>query len=192
MGSMMRLITTAIFVLFCLEVSAYAKSAELKGLEVISTELSARIARAGNRIDLADYLPGDGLNELMGSWEAHGSEHQFRNGLPSPLNMVLYNAVMSELAENIGASCEEAQLDFNETFLQILQDLCSWPASTASNDVVLQQFWIAVMGYGAPEAEFWEWRSFVLRPETRSLPAAEVVESMTLAITLNPYFLLQQ
>ena len=47
------------------------------------------------------------------------------------------------------------------------------------------------MGYNAPETEYVAWRDYVLA-SYKDQPAAETVAAMTLAITMNPYFLLHK
>jgi hypothetical protein len=56
---------------------------------------------------------------------------------------------------------------------------------------VLQEFWFSVMGYNAPQSEYAAWREFFLTSYA-SRPAAETIDAMTLAITMNPYFLLHR
>ena len=72
-----------------------------------------------------------------------------------------------------------------------MQKLCAWPAESAKSDAVLQEFWLSVMGYNAPEAEYAAWRDF-FRQSYGQRAAAETVAAMTLAITMNPYFLLHK
>ena len=69
--------------------------------------------------------------------------------------------------------------------------MCAWPADEAKSDEALLEFWLALMGHGAPEAEFAAWRDF-FRASYSGKPAAETVAAMTLAITMNPHFLLHQ
>ena len=53
-------------------------------------------------------------------------------------------------------------------------------------------FWLSVMGYNAPESRIRGLARLLPDAPTRSRPAAETVAAMTLAITMNPYFLLHQ
>jgi hypothetical protein len=56
---------------------------------------------------------------------------------------------------------------------------------------VLTAFWLAMMGYNAPQEEFLVWKDFVLATYGEK-KAAEAIEAMTLALMMNPYFLLEQ
>ena len=53
------------------------------------------------------------------------------------------------------------------------------------------EYWLSIMGYNAPEAEYVAWRDYFLA-SYQGRPAAETVSAMTLAITMNPYFLLHK
>jgi len=72
-----------------------------------------------------------------------------------------------------------------------LRTLCRWPAAAAKADAVLLEFWLSVMGHNAPHTEYLAWREFFLTTYANR-PAAETIDAMTLAITMNPYFLLHR
>lgn len=171
--------------------SAIAAPAQFKGINTLSKELSARIAVTEAPIELDRFMPADGLDDLTGTWAAFGVEHAFQNGQPNAVNMVLLRLALSRFAKALAGSCSSPQLILNEPFIETLEALCTWPSEEAKSETVLQGFWLAMMGYNAPKAEFEVWRSFVLAnyPGKR---ARDAVEGMTLAILLNPYFLLQQ
>jgi hypothetical protein len=52
-------------------------------------------------------------------------------------------------------------------------------------------FWLAIMGYSAPEEEYQAWRTFFLSSAYKDKPAGETVSAMSLAILMNPFLLLQ-
>jgi hypothetical protein len=170
---------------------ASAASARFKGLSALSTELSARIAPRDSPIELDRFMPADGLDDLVGTWSAFGSEHRFQNGMPNAVNMVLIRLAFSGFAQSLAKSCQSPQLLLNESFYDTLEALCTWPSEEALSDQVLTSFWLAVMGYNAPQEEFEIWRKFLLTTYSGKKPA-EAIEAMTLAIMLNPYFLLEQ
>lgn len=170
---------------------AEVTSSQFKGLAAASRELSGRIAAKDAPFELASFLPAKDLDALLGSWANFGSEHSFRNGVPNSLNMVIWHATLSRFAAAIGDSCAGPRLAFHPRFQATLRKVCAWPAEEARSDAVLEEFWLALMGYGAPEAEFAAWRDF-FRAAYVGKPAAETVAAMTLAITMNPHFLLHQ
>lgn len=177
---------------FCLAAQpVHAESAQFKGLAAASRELSARIAPKNAALELDLFLPGEDLGELLGTWAGFGSEHSFKNGVPNSLNMVIWHATLSRFAGALGDSCAAPRLALNPRFLGTLRKLCAWPAATAKDESVLLEFWLSVMGYNAPESEFAAWRDF-FRLSYGHRPAAETVAAMTLAITMNPYFLLHK
>lgn len=177
---------------FCLCVQpGQAQTSQLKGLAAVSRELSTRIAHRDAPLELHDFVPTYGLEEMLGAWGTFGSEHTFRNGAPNSLNMVIWRVTLSRFADAVGESCAAPGLVFNPRFLAVFRKLCAWPAAEAKSDAVLLEFWLGVMGYNAPEAEYVAWRDFFRRAYAQR-PAAETVTAMTLAITMNPYFLLHK
>ena len=190
--AMNRLLAIALlFVLAAGAARAEVLSSQFKGLAAASRELSSRIAPKDAPIELGNFLPAEDLDGLLGSWANFGSEHNFRNGVPNSLNMVIWHATLSRFAAAMGDSCANPRLAFHPRFRATLQKVCTWPAEGAQADATLQEFWLALMGYAAPEAEFAAWRDF-FRAAYVGKPAAETVAAMTLAIAMNPHFLLHQ
>ncbi len=171
---------------------ATAQMSQFKGMTATSQGLSARIAPAAMPMELDWYLPAYGLDHLLGSWFTFGSEHSFQNGTPNALSMVIWHVTLSGFANSMGASCQWPQLALHPQFLANLKKLCAWPAAEAKTDDVLQAFWLAVMGYDAPRAEYVAWRDFFLASSYKERPAPETISAMTLAIVMNPHFLLQR
>jgi hypothetical protein len=169
---------------------SHVQAARIKGLSAISQELSARIAAPDDPIDLTDFMPGEGLETLTGTWQPQGSEHSFQNGEPNAVNMVLIRVTFSRFAQNLAGSCQSAHFALNDDFYDALEALCAWPSPEARSEEVMQDFWLYLMGYNAAEPEYVAWRDFILR-EYGSRPARESIEAMTLSLMLNPYFLLQ-
>jgi hypothetical protein len=167
-----------------------AHAARMKGLSAISQELSSRIATPDMPIDLTDFMPGEGLETLAGSWLPQGAEHSFQNGEPNAVNMVLIRLTFFRFAQNLAKSCESAQFPLNDNFYDTLEALCAWPSAEARNDKIMQDFWLSLMGYNAVESEYVAWRDFILR-DFGGKSARESIEAMTLSLMLNPYFLLQ-
>ena len=170
---------------------AFAQTSRFKGWAAISKELSTRIAPAGEPLDLDRFLPAEDMEDLLGTWSAFGSEHSFLNGLPNSVSMAIWHATLSGFAKSVGETCVAPQLEFHARFTQTLKKLCAWPAAGARTDAVLLDFWWSIMGHNAPEQEYAAWRDYFLASYA-SRPAKETVAAMTLAITMNPYFLLHK
>ncbi len=168
-----------------------AAQPRLKGLNMLSQELSSRIASPDDPIELSAYMPGEGLEALAGTWAPRGSEHSFQNGEPNAVNLVLMRLVFSHFARRLAQSCSSAQLPLNDHFYDILEALCEWPSEDAMSDDVMQSFWLSLMGYSAEESEYEVWREFI-REAYAGKDARETIEAMTLSLMLNPYFLIQQ
>jgi hypothetical protein len=170
---------------------ALSAGAQFKGINALSKELSARIAPEEAPIELDLFMPADGLDQLTGTWSTFGAEHTFQNGQPNAVNMVLLRLAFSRFADSVANSCKTPQLIFNEPFFDTLEALCTWPSGEAQSEDVMVEFWLAMMGYNAPKSEYEAWRDFVRKTYARNKPQ-EAVSAMTLAIMLNPHFLLQR
>jgi len=170
---------------------AGAQSSQFKGLSALSRELSTRIAPKDQPLELDQFLPSEGMDDLLGTWTTFGTEHHFRNGMPNALNMTIWHVTLSGFAEAVGQSCTTSRLALHPKFIATLRKLCAWPAAEARDETVMLDFWTSVMGYNASVDEYAAWRDFFLR-EYAAQPAAETITAMTLAITMNPSFLLHR
>lgn len=171
--------------------AAWAQASQFKGWSAVWKELSARVAPREAPLEGDDFLPAEDMEDLLGTWSTFGSEHHFRNGYPNSLSMMIWQVVMSSFAESMGRSCTKPELEFTPTFLATLATVCTWPKSASQSDKSLRSYWLAIMGFNAPEPEYAAWRDFIRR-EYAAKPAAEAVRAMTLAITLHPNFLLHR
>lgn len=176
---------------FVLAAPADAAGARLKGLSALSKELSARIAPEDGPIELDRFMPADGLDDLVGTWSAFGTEHKFQNGMPNAVNMVLMRLTFSGFAQSLAKSCASPQLLLNDRFFDTLEILCTWPSQDAKSDAVLTAFWLSLAGYNAPQEEYQIWREFIIATYGEK-KAPEAIEAMTLALLMNPYVLLEQ
>ena len=171
---------------------ASAQHSQLKGWVATTRELSTRLAPRGQQLPMWEFLPAYGLEELLGTWINTDSEHTFRNGTPNPVNMLIWNATLSQFAKAVGNSCKSTQFSFNPQFLRVFNRICTWPAADGKSDLAMMDFWLALMGYNAPESEFLTWKEFFLNSSYAQKPAEESVRAMTFAIVMNPYFLLNR
>lgn len=187
-----RHIATAALGLSLVVGNADAQMSQFKGMTTTSQSLSARIGQSETPLELDWYLPAHGLDYLLGTWSTFGSEHSFQNGTPNALSMVIWHVTLSGFARSMGASCQAPQMPLHPRFVAELKKLCAWPAPEAKADAVMTAFWLGMMGYEAPRAEYLAWRQFFLTSSYKDRPASEAVSAMTLAILMNPYFLLQR
>ena len=187
------LLSVALTIALCLlPQPSEAQTSQFKGWPAISRELSIRLAPPGTALNLEQFIPAEDLDDLLGTWDRFGDEHIFQNGTPNSVNMVIWRIVLSGFARSIADSCPTPRLAFHQHFLTTLKKLCTWPAAGAKTDAVMTDFWFGVMGYNAPEAEYVAWRDFFRTASYKNRPAAEAIDAMTLAITMNPFFLLHR
>lgn len=181
-----------IFAIFFAPVLVFAQAAPFKGWQAIEKELTTRIGNGPGSLGMEKYIPAPGLEAFLGTWALAGSERAFTNGLPNALNLLIWQMSLSGLGKDIAKSCTRSDSRFNSAFRSVMSDLCKWPAPQGSDPKVLVEYWLAIMGHNAPEDEFLAWRDFFLTSSYKSKPAAESIEAMTLAMMMNPYFLLKR
>lgn len=187
----MTRVLAALIIVWLATSAALGQTSQFKGWAAISRELSTRIAPKGEPLDLGEFLPAEDMEDLLGTWSSFGTEHTFRNGVPNALNLMIWHVTLSGFANAVGETCESERLVFHPRFMKTLQQLCQWPLPAAKEGRVLLEFWSSVMGYNAGEDEYLVWKEFFLR-EYRDSKPAETVAAMTLAITMNPRFLLHR
>jgi hypothetical protein len=105
--------------------------------------------------------------------------------------MLLWQLVLRLTAAETKNYCHhESTLFFHPLFRAVLDPLCRWPAPEAKS--ALKPFWLAVMGYDAPESEFEAWERFALGSSYAGKGANEALPALFFAIVYNPYFLLRK
>jgi hypothetical protein len=187
---MNRLVLAALALCF-MPLPVVAQTSQFKGWAAISRELSTRIAPADEPLDLGEFLPADDMEDLLGTWSTFGTEHTFRNGVPNALNLMIWQVTLSGFANAVGETCKKDRLVLHPRFSETLHTLCKWPDAAAKDEAVLQGFWMGVMGHNAGEDEYIAWRDFFLSEYGGRKPG-ETIAAMTLAITMNPRFLLHR
>lgn len=142
-----------------------------------------------------------GLAILLGAYGGEDAHRTFQNGTPSPMSMLLWQMILTSLAEDIARSCDQEGgprslgdiFPYNQNFITHLKPLCSWPSPAAKNDSHLLGLWLALMGYDAPREEYESWKEFFLSPESpfSSSSRTEAILAMARTIFLSPFFLLE-
>ncbi|HEX4924928.1 MAG TPA: hypothetical protein VFV50_12620 [Bdellovibrionales bacterium] len=185
---MRDLILPFLFVLFGAGGVAAQTASPYWGYAAIERTLNARIGARGDSFQMYMYV-GPGPVSLLGTYQGGA----FRNGLPSPTNLMLWKIAMTGIARDIAKTCmAQEQERFNAEFLAAVSHLCRWPAASAQTDAVLEDLWLALMGYSAPEEEYLAWRGFLKSDYMQKLDAGQAVTAMATAILMNPHFLLRK
>lgn len=190
------------FLLLCSVSSrTQAQAAPYRGVAAVEQLLTERLLREGGLFSFRElYLQSAdpaansyALVSLMGSYENSSGNNEFRNGVPNSINTLLWQLVLQLTANDVGRLClGKGNLLVNPFFQATLDPLCRWPAPEAKNENSLRNFWLAVMGYDAPEEEFLAWQQFALTSSLADQPAAEAVPVLFFLITYNPHFLLRK
>ena len=158
--------------------AAVAQSSQFKGWSAVWTELSARIAPRDVPLAVDRFLPAEDMEDLLGTWSTFAAEHDFRNGYPNSLSMMIWQVAMSGFADAMGQSCSRPDLEFNASFKAVLDRVCTWPEAQARSDEALTSFWLAIMGFNAPQEEYLAWREFLRAAIDLGVPAPAIGASL--------------
>lgn len=180
---------------------------EFKGVAAIEAYLGSRLS-TNPTFQLRPFMRGandggffndNGMRELLGVFSQVNGQTVFRNGTPNGLNLALWQAIFYRLSAQLSERCDPAaELNtpggaLKQSFVDTMRKVCAWPAAEARTDETLQAFWMAVMAFQAPKAEFLAWKDWFTTQEAfQAKPGPEVVQAMMYAMFMNPYFLLSQ
>lgn len=175
---------------------------ELRGYAEINQLIKQRVMAQTAQFDVSRYLGdansfGGGLIDLLGVSVGVGVDAGFRNGIPNAVNMVLYRMIADGVGDRLAQACaasdhnQEEWTGLSAGVQENLNVLCGWPSSSAMSETTLNQFWMALMSFDAPPSERDLWRDFFVSSYVGQT-AAETIKAMSVAILINPYFLLKQ
>ena len=146
----------------------------------------------GTRFSMGDFVPEVQLLSMLGTWVGFQTERVFQYGLPNPASALVWYFGWTDLAQVLGQSCLTPEIfKAYPQFRLVLEKTCRWPSADAKTDDAMLDFWFAMMGYEAPESEYEAWRDFFVSSTFKDRQGDEAVRAMSLAILMNPYFLLQ-
>lgn len=189
--------------------------------KTISSRMLNQTGFQAQNFSLRRYLPGNNfgfgsgdLGELLGQYVVVNGNGEFKNGTPNAMNMALWYLVMNRLATDVATVCLPEPvvpptptpapvvgftlagipgIPFTETFEKKVKTMCAWPAEDAKKEETMLAYWTAIMGFQAPKAAFTAWRDwFLAEPSFAALPPEVAVREMTVAIFLQPHFLLSK
>ncbi len=190
-------ILIAVFLFSMLDAKA---AAPLRGYRAYQTMLRSRLFKPTSSFELADYFsysPTVALQiaDLVGTFKNGTPDSRLDNAEPNSLNLLLLEFAFSQLgnsfSEFCGLSTPENMLfrsSTNDYVTQLMGRLCSVTTNTVEAE--LENLWLAVMSYDAPEDEYWAFKEFFL-PQVTTLQPRDFVRSTVYAILMNPYFLLE-
>lgn len=191
-------------ILFGLPMTVFGQSGYKGYLEIEST-LSKRILVGGKNLDLISYVGGyyspygSSLADLLGVYTA-GTDSQFVNSNPNPLNVLIWNMIFEEVSSQFSSGCREQSVPIdqgpfdgkmNPVAYSALTDICMWPHANAKSDEVLLNFWFSILGFDSPEEEFIAFKEFFLK-NYGDTPAKETIKAMVQVMLNQPYILIRQ
>jgi hypothetical protein len=174
----------------------HAQSARLRGPDQIEEILTERMTGTAHPFTFIRYMgamdfrSANLVRSLLG---VHLISSGPISATPNSVNMLLWQMVLSGLADQLQANCDASGGMFLQPkFQAALAKICAWPEPAAQSKATMLEFWQALMSYDAPPEEFESWRNFFLASDYANRPAHEAVAAMALAVMYNPYFLLEQ
>src|SRR6185437_16949201 len=117
--------------------------------------------------------------QLLGSYDDNSGNDAFRNGDPNALNMLLWQMLLQLTTSDIASHCKkEEKLPYSAFFQSVIDPLCDWPSPAAKTEDHLRNFWLALMGYDAPEEEFLAWEKFATTSSLAEKPASDALPAL--------------
>ena len=157
-------------------------------------ELAAYVVPSGTPV-MPGVIPS--VVDLLGIYGGNLNA-DFKNGTPNVVSVLVYHVMFSGFSKDLGSLCDSASPDpfklragRNPSLTAALESICAWPAESARTEDTLFSYWTLWMGFDAPQEEFEAWQDFVLKTYSNS-SAVETVNAISLAIFLNPHFLLRK
>jgi hypothetical protein len=149
-----------------------------------------------------------GLALLFGGFSGVGPANRYRNGIPNPLNTLLWDLVLTAFAKDCSKQCrlspdplgadDDTNLPpfiLNEVTKSTLMALCAWPnrGGPHGTESSMNQLWDLLMGPNDLDEEKTAWKDFFLKKDSpfANKGAEETVATMLRLILLNPYFILE-
>lgn len=139
------------------------------------------------------------LADLLGSYAGDGLRVGLRNATPNSVNMLLWYMILDSFASELGAVCDEGATvprgfrleDLKPAATAAIRSLCAWPLPEAKAIESLLALWEQVLRADAPDQEQRAWLAFVQGPAFEAIDGKAAVRQAVVAMTYNPYFLLQ-
>lgn len=170
---------------------------EFRGAAEVEQILTARLFKPSVRFfSLTPQLGGDGLRDLLGVYVGEGLVAEFRNGKPNPVNMLLWQLSLANLARDIARDCGTTvpvrMFTLTDELTDVLKNLCQWPSPDAKDAQTIARLWTIVMRWDAPIDEIVAFTELFQGPDYAAVSAQETVAGMLTAIMYNPHFLLRK
>ncbi|MCX6129310.1 MAG: hypothetical protein NTX25_09650, partial [Proteobacteria bacterium] len=141
------------------------------------------------------YMPAD-LESLMGAFSEIIGHSSQESATPNAVNSLLWQIAMEGQAKDLAEMvCLPSSISLLQAeFYNPAHNLCSDPVNLLSAGQDLEDLWLAIARYDAPEAEMRAWIADE-QAEDGILASAssgkERVSQLLQSIFLNPYFLLE-
>ena len=170
---------------------AHVRTGQFKGHIKLSQQMNQRIFSGKKAFNLSYYLNSAPLNQLLGDYQEVAGFNKFVGGDANGINALLYRVGLDMFCQDVQKICEGTQqanplgaavsFEFNQSFIQASKALCEKP----QNQVVLTQFYQAVMGLEYPQKDLMAYIDFWHKSPAK-------VHELCLGVVLNPLFLLER
>lgn len=173
---------------------------QFKGLRSISDVLSSRLMEGSNFNLITSIKNNDGYRDLepiLGAFNGVGIKNKFSNGIPNPLNSLLWSTLLKNFAAEITSrSCDFFRI--NDEAVNIIGKCFTSKTQASDEDQPVWEenpkaLWTLLMQQDAPPTEYQAWIEWLKSKEFNAAYQTkyERLQAAISAITLNPYFLLE-
>jgi hypothetical protein len=189
-------LTLALFGLFSTPAEAY----RLRGYSEINAKLTLRLLDASHpnsaQFQINNYFGAAAFNlsQLLGGFATFDSKATFVNPAPNAANLTFYFVLFEAFATDISNLCygPVATIPFSTDFQSLVAQLCHAPWEFHfSDDSLMQELWLSLVGYDLPMTEYFAWRDEFRSAYWKAEAKADWINSQIVALLMNPYFLLR-
>ena len=202
----MRVLILLVFTAFSFTASANDDSFSFKGYQLIDQQAFERIY---NRTDTFTELGlvigersgfgpfgGPSLLDLLGIYPNGNNDGEMVNGDPNSMNTMLYFLLFDKMASSIVFHCSiledpVATLNYNPNFMSSMYYFCRTkledaPPGDPNFLYYIENLWMQLMGFEAPEEEYLAWKEYLTTTTFES--AEDRYYQALISIFMNPYF----
>ena len=180
---------------------------QFRGTQAFTESIVRRLFVGTASFNIGPYLGisinpyGENLSDLLGIYLARGTNSQFVNAEPNPVNLLLWEIVAQGLSRDLGSLCAfpgggpsllSGMGTLKPELIAAARDLCQWSDTSARSEAKLEALWLALMRYDAPEAEYLAFRDFFMAAPQLDENSGVHLASMVYAVLMNPYFVLRR
>lgn len=178
--------------IFFLSLVTLSHARTYKGFAEIDRVVKGRLIVPSLSYSVTQKALPNPLNQLLGAYAQNNDlGTTLINADPNALNTLLWYVVAHTFSIDVAMTCNEPEnykKVFREDFYNLVLGACSITSADPVDAEFLEELWIHLVLFDAPEIEFMEWRDFILRHYSLA-NGKEVLKAAVTTAFMNPYFL---